>query len=135
MYNICWKVSRDPGEFIFFMYFSILKTLLTLQTYIQRKRVVIKTEIWFCLRSGILHFSVKYKFGTKIRSNWSRSVSMYSFKFFLKKPDPLWNFCEFSKKLKLKRKFSKNYGKKYFWTFSHISTISVQHKWKGTRLL
>ena len=55
---------------------------------------------------------------------------MYSFYFFSTKNWFL-TFRAFSKKWKLKGKFSGNSGKKYLQTFSHFSTISVHHKWKG----
>ena len=60
----------------FFIYFGIWKNLFTLET---RKKVAKKTLIWYISRSAILHFSVKYKFGTKNRSNWNSAVFMYSF--------------------------------------------------------
>ena len=48
----------------------------------------------------------------------------------LLKSDHSWSSREVSKK-----KISRQYWKKYFWTFSTFSTIFLHHKWNETRLL
>ena len=50
----------------------------------------------------MFHFSVKYKFGTKNRSNFSEVVFMYRFSFFILKTDCFLSFHAFLKRLKLK---------------------------------
>ena len=82
-----------------------------------------------------LNLRVKYKFGIKNCSNWSRAPVMWMFFFSLLKADRFWSFRQFSKKLKLKGKFLDNHRKNICSFFSHFTRISVHHKWKETRLL
>ena len=81
------------------------------------------------------YFSVTNIFGTKSRFKCSWSVFAKTFYFLLLGNNYFWSFHAFSKKLKLKRKFSDNHGKIFGWSFSRFSTIFLHHKWIGTRLL
>ena len=91
-----WLVP-DHLEFVFFINFSISRDSFALWTDIWRNWFVTKTLIWYISKSFILQFSIKYKFDTRSRFNWSRAVFMQRFYLFYKKLLFFGQFTHFKK--------------------------------------
>ena len=67
--------------------------------------------IWSISKSTVLHFSIKYKFGTKLLFQLPQAVFMNRFYFSVLKIDHFWSFHAFSKKWKLKEVIFREFGK------------------------
>ena len=115
--------------------FGIWQDPFALQIDIKGNSVAKNTKIWYLSKNTILHFSVKYQFGTKCRSSCSRAVFKKRFYFFSTKDWSFFGFQCIFKQVKTKRKIFRQSWTKHLPTFLLFSKISLHHKWNGTRLL
>ena len=81
-----------PLDFTFAEDFTIWKVPFALQIDIKGNSVAKTIWIWYFSKNTILHFSVKYEFGTKRCSSCSRAVFKKRFYFYLLKTDHFWCF-------------------------------------------
>ena len=119
-----------------FLKISLFQKTHSLFKLIHRAAQLQQTPKYDIFQKGIFWtFSLRYKSGTKRRSNCSRAVFMKSFYFFLKETDHFLSFKAFLKKQNLKSKFPDNLGQNICRILHVFSTTSFHHKWIGTRLL
>ena len=90
------------------------------------------TYIWYISKSTILHFSVKYKFGTKRPSNCSRVVIMKRLQFFLLKTYH-WESPETIQKLCLSTKFPNQKIRWNYDIFHSVSFLELRCFFKGVK--
>ena len=86
----------------------IVHTHLFLKFIFKATQLQKNTGIGYLLKNTILHFSVKYQFGTKRYSSCRSTVFIKRFYFCQQKTDHFWSFNAFLKKYKLKEKFWDN---------------------------
>ena len=120
-YKKClFLTSSKPLDFTFSEDFRMSRDPIPLQIDVYGNSVAKKTWIWYISRTTILHFSMKYKFGGKHCSNFSRAVFMIFFFFFTFLTDHFWSFNAFLKNKYVKGNFWHSLGHKICRLF-HVS--------------
>ena len=78
------QLDLDTSQFTILVIVWISKTFLTVDFFTKSNVDVTNAGIWHFLKSDLLYFMFKYKFGTKCQLNYTRVVFIKAFNFFSK---------------------------------------------------
>ena len=91
------QLDLDTSQFTILVIVWFSKTFLTVDFFTKSNVDVTNAGIWHFLKSDLLYFMFKYKFGTKCQLNYTRVVFIKAFNFFPKQ-ERIWSFQVFLNK-------------------------------------